>query len=353
MPEQSYSKQNEQKTVLRLREVTNELPPYVKMFFRAIENTSAPRTRLAYAYDIKTFFIYLQNNNSLFKNKPLKDISLNDIDKLNALDIEEYMDYLSYYEINGRICSNNERAKKRKLSALRVFFSYMYKRDMISSNVVEKVDMPKIREKAIIRMDVNEVADFLDNVEYGNKLTKHQQVFHEKTKTRDLALLTLMLSTGIRVSECVGLNINDVDFNNDCIKVTRKGGYEAFVYFSDEAEAELKKYLEERKKIVPVEGHEDALFLSSQRKRIGVRTVEKMVKKYAQVTTPTKHITPHKLRSTYGTELYQETGDIYLVADVLGHKDVNTTKKHYADMDEMKRRKARNVVTLRENTDTD
>ena len=76
--------------------------------------------------------------------------------------------------------------------------------------------------------------------------------------------------------------------------------------------------------------------------------MENLVKKYAQITTPLKHITPHKLRSTYGTELYQETGDIYLVADVLGHKDVNTTKKHYAAMDEQKKRAARNIVTLRE-----
>ena len=140
----------------------------------------------------------------------------------------------------------------------------------------------------------------------------------------------------------------DVDFENDRIKVTRKGGNEAFVFFSDEAEAYLKDYLKERTKVVTKEGHENALFLSSQNRRISVRAMENLVKKYAQITTPLKHITPHKLRSTYGTELYQETGDIYLVADVLGHKDVNTTKKHYAAMDEQKKRAARNIVTLRE-----
>jgi len=197
-------------------------------------------------------------------------------------------------------------------------------------------------------MEANEVAQFLDNVEFGTKLTDHQQSYHEKSKTRDLALLTLMLGTGIRVSECVGLDINDIDFDYDRIKIVRKGGYEAYVYFGSEAKEALLDYLEERKDIVTKDGHENALFLSNQRRRISVRSVENMVKKYARITTPLKKITPHKLRSTYGTSLYQQTSDIYLVADVLGHKDVNTTKKHYADIDEWQRMKAKDAVTLRE-----
>lgn len=208
--------------------------------------------------------------------------------------------------------------------------------------------MPKIHEKAIVRMDAGEVASFLDNVEYGNKLSEHQQIYHEKSKKRDLALLTLMLGTGIRVSECVGLDINDVDFDYDRIKVVRKGGYEAYVYFGQEAREALLDYMQERKEIITVEGHENALFLSSHRKRISVRSVENMVKKYASITTPLKKITPHKLRSTYGTTLYQQTSDIYLVADVLGHKDVNTTKKHYADIDDQQKMRAKDAVTLRE-----
>ena len=99
--------------------------------------------------------------------------------------------------------------------------------------------------------------------------------------------------------------------------------------------------------MIPVEGHENAFFLSLQMKRMSVRSVEKLVKKYAVLVTPLKKITPHKLRSTYGTTLYQETGDIYLVADVLGHSDVNTTRKHYAAMEDSRRRTARNAVQLR------
>ena len=87
----------------------------------------------------------------------------------------------------------------------------------------------------------------------------------------------------------------------------------------------------------------------SRKKRMNVRSVENLVKKYAKIVTPLKKITPHKLRSTYGTNLYRETGDIYLVADVLGHSDVNTTKKHYAALEDERRRSARNAVKLREN----
>lgn len=119
------------------------------------------------------------------------------------------------------------------------------------------------------------------------------------------------------------------------------------IYFGQEVEKALKDYLEIRKGITPLTGHEHALFYSSQRKRIHVKTVENLVKKYASRITTTKKITPHKLRSTYGTNLYQETGDIYLVADVLGHQDVNTTKKHYAAMDDSRRRKAAKAVHLR------
>ena len=207
--------------------------------------------------------------------------------------------------------------------------------------------MPVIHDKPIVRMEPNEVAEFLDNVESGNKLTKNQLAKHEKLKTRDLALLTLMLGTGIRVSECVGLDIDDVDFDNDRIHIYRKGGAESFVYFGDEVREALLDYMEERKQLNPKEGHENALFISSKNSRLCVRSVELLVKKYSRTVTTVKHITPHKLRSTYGTNLYQESGDIYLVADVLGHKDVNTTRKHYADLIDENKRAARNMVRLR------
>ena len=219
----------------------------------------------------------------------------------------------------------------------------------MKNNPAALVPLPKLHEREIIRLEPNEVAILLDQVEDGTKLTKKELEYHKKTKVRDVALLTLLLGTGIRVSECVGLNLSDVNFDNGGIKIRRKGGYEAVIYFGDEVEIALLDYLEEREHIIPAEGHEEALFLSLQNRRITVRSVEKLVKKYASRVTSLKKITPHKLRSTYGTALYRETGDIYLVADVLGHKDVNTTRKHYAAQEDERRRRAANAVKLREN----
>ena len=343
-----YHKQVARDQTVRLREITSELPPYVREYFRSISETTQPRTRTAYAYDIKLFFEFLIENNPVFRGKTPADIDLESLNQLTAADFEEYLDYLSLYTKNGKEFSNSASAKKRKLVALRAFFRYLYQTERLDQNVTEKVKTPKIHEKNIIRMESDEVANFLDTVEFGNHLTKNQQRFHEKNKVRDLAMLTLMLSTGIRVSECVGINISDVDFDRTSVRVVRKGGNEDLVYFSDEAAAILLEYLEERKKVDAEPGSEDALFLSSHRTRMTQRNVEYLVKKYARVATPLKKITPHKLRSTYGTALYQETGDIYLVASVLGHKDVNTTRKHYAAMDDHKKWESRNEVQLRE-----
>lgn len=346
----TYHEQTYIDNTIKLREVLNTMPPFAKDYFRAIEPTTSARTRISYAYDIRIFFQFLLNENPTFKKYTMKDFRLEDIENLTHLDIEEYQEYLKVYESDGRQITNTEKGLARKMSALRSFYGYFYKRQVIQKNPTLLVDMPKLHEKAIIRLETDEVASLLEYVENcGGKLTGQARLYYEKTKERDLAILTLLLGTGIRVSECVGLDIDDIDFKNNGIKVTRKGGNEMIVYFGKEVEKALRTYLETtRKAITPLPDHEKALFLSTQRRRIGIQAVENMVKKYARQVTPNKKITPHKLRSTYGTSLYKETGDIYLVADVLGHKDVNTTKKHYAAIDEDRRRSAANIVKLRE-----
>jgi len=158
----------------------------------------------------------------------------------------------------------------------------------------------------------------------------------------------LLLATGIRISELVGLNRSDFDFPNNSFSITRKGGSHAILYLPDEAIELLKDYLEERNEMqAPPGPHEDAMFLSLQKTRLTVSSIEKLVKKYSLPALPVKSISPHKFRSTYGTNLYKETGDIYLVADVLGHKDINTTKKHYAAIEEDRRKLAAKVTKLR------
>ncbi len=345
----TYREHTDTENILKLRQVLSTLPAFCKDYFRAIDSTTTTKTRISYAYDIRIFFQFLLDENPAFKNYAMTDFSVDVLDQIKAVDLEEYMEYLKVYQNGDKTETNGERGLKRKISALRSFYAYYYKREMIHTNPTVLIDVPKIHDKSIIRLDTDEVALLLDYIEHcGDSLTGQKRVYYEKTKERDLAIVTLLLGTGIRVSECVGLDIEDVDFKNNGIKVTRKGGNEMVVYFGEEVEKALKRYLEIREGITPLAGHEHALFYSAQRKRMGVQAVENMVKKYSRQITTTKKITPHKLRSTYGTALYQETGDIYLVADVLGHKDVNTTKKHYAALDDARRRQAATAVRLRE-----
>ncbi|MCR5417287.1 MAG: tyrosine-type recombinase/integrase [Lachnospiraceae bacterium] len=355
--DKTYHEQMNIDNVQRMREVQKELPAFCKQFFRGIENTTAPRTRLAYALDLRVFFEFLQKSNPSLCRTPIPEFPLSVLEQITKEDIEEFLEYLDFYEkefdedkshvSEAREYTNSERGKSRKLSALRSFYNYFFTSELIEKNVAALVPMPKLHEKEIIRLDPNEVAELLDLVESGDALTENEKRYHKVTKCRDLALLTLLLGTGIRVSECVGLDLNDVDFENCGIHIIRKGGSEAVIYFGDEVYDALLPYYEKRKQTIAADGHENALFLSLQNKRMSVRSVEKLVKKYSSRVTSLKKITPHKLRSTYGTTLYRETGDIYLVADVLGHKSVNTTRKHYAAMEDDNRRKAARVVKLR------
>ncbi len=344
----NYHDEQNKQNLLKLRAVLDTLPGFCRTFFRGIEEYTSSRTRLAYAYDIRLFFEFLHEKNAVCAKMEIKDYPLSLLDQLTRMDIEEYLEYIALYQKDGKDITNEERGKERKLATLRSFYNYFFQNEMIEKNPAALVPLPKRHEKEIIRLEPNEVAILLDQVEDGTKLTKKELEYHNKTKLRDVALLTLLLGTGIRVSECVGLDISDVNFDVGGIKIRRKGGYEAVIYFGEEVEAALLDYMEQRNHIIPAKGHENALFLSLQNRRMAVRSVENLVKKYASRVTTLKKITPHKLRSTYGTTLYQETGDIYLVADVLGHKDVNTTRRHYAALEDERRRRAANAVHLRE-----
>lgn len=332
----------------KIKEIELELPKFCKEYFIAIDNTTLPRTRLGYAYDIRLFFNFLENSNPELSKLGMRNFKLDILDNITAMDIEEYMVYLKSYEKDGIEYSNKENGIKRKMSSIRSLYAYFFKKELISSNPTLMVNMPKLYEKAIIRLEPGEIASLLDTVEMGTNMTKKQLETHKLTKTRDLAILTLLLGTGIRVSECVGIDIQDINFEDGQILIHRKGGKEAMIYFGDEVEDALRNYMFERNDMKPTSGHENAFFLSLKNSRISVRAVEMLVKKYSSLSSTVKHITPHKLRSTYGTRLYEEEQDIYLVAEILGHKDVNTTRRHYAATNEELKRNARNSVKLRE-----
>ena len=295
----TYQEETYIDNTIRLRGVLNTMPDFARDYFRAIEPTTSTKTRISYAYDIRIFFQFLISQNPSLAKIGIPNLNVSVLDQLKPIDIEEYMEYLKYrFNDKNQEIMNKERGIMRKISSLKSFYNYFYRNERIKNNPAALVRLPKIHEKEIIRLDIDEVALLLDEVEQGENLTEKQKAYHNKTKLRDLAIMTLLLGTGIRVSECVGLNIADIDFKNGGIRIYRKGGKEVTVYFGTEVEEALLDYLEERDRIIPETGSEDALFLSLQKKRMAVRSVENLVKKYARTVTPLKPITPHKLRST-------------------------------------------------------
>lgn len=333
--------------------IVKKLPSFCKEFFVGIAMNTTVLTRYNYASDLKLFFNFSILYGAIFEGMEVKDITLQDLDTVEAGDIEEFLSYIdNYYSDKGRM-RNKDRAKARKFCSVRAMFRYFYKKDKLSRNVTAKVAMPKLREKEIVRLTDGEVTGVLDCLEQKDAFVsdKMNAYNNNNLKERDNAIFVLMLGTGIRISECVGMNLNDISFKDNSFVVTRKGEKRSTLYFSDEVALALRGYLEARKKQIakrpPAKADADALFLSLQSKRISVRAVQILVKKYAQLVTPLKNITPHKLRSTYGTALYRATKDIYVVAEVLGHKDINTTKAHYAALDEDIKKSASDKVSLR------
>ena len=350
----SYREQVDAKRILQIRSITRELPQACSDYLRAIAVSTGTFTRLAYAIDLNTFFHFLHEERVAFSQKPLVLFNDQDLDQLSQSDLIAYTEYLTYYlkstddsSVPNKAFVNHELAIKRKLCSVRSFYDFLFRNKRITSNVTELVPLPKVHEKPIIRLNRNEMIRILELARTGDQMTKQQQKYQKITASRDYAILSLFLGTGIRVSECVGINLSDVDLENNAFIVTRKGGNQVVLYFPPEVAEALAEYLEERNEIETLPGHEEALFLSLQRRRITQRAVQNLVKKYAEVAAPMKkRISPHKLRSTYATNLYNETGDIYLVADVLGHSSVDTTRKHYADMTDARRRMAAEHVHL-------
>ncbi len=343
--EQNYFKERAYNTNLKSKNLLKELPPFVEEFIVGIEQRTSPLTRFNYLNDLKIFFHFLTTEISLFQNITIQEFTIADLNEVKSFHIEKFLSYLSSYEYEGKLLNNDEKAKARKLSSIRSMFKYFFNKDKLTANVAAKVETPKIHEKAIIRLEGNEVEKIIDSAEFGDNLTKQQQAYNKLTHERDVAILTTLLGTGMRVSELVGINKSDINYEINGVKITRKGGNQSILYFGDEIKDALKNYEFWRKNLKLDEV--EPMFITRKGDRLGVRAVEKLVKKYAQVSAPLKKITPHKLRSTYGTNLYKQTKDIYIVADVLGHKDVNTTKKHYTAMSEDIRKDVANAVKLR------
>ncbi|MBO6149477.1 MAG: tyrosine-type recombinase/integrase [Lachnospiraceae bacterium] len=339
-----YKKEKNYKVRQQANEIIARMPPYVRDYFLEREIRLSAMSIYSYAGQLMTFFTFLHDSSPYFGKKDIKEISLEDLDQLNDRDIVEFMHYLRNYPVkseSGKVkyveCSPT--TIQHYTVALNTFWKYLYVRKMVSSNPIELITRAKLPKKEVIYLDREDKNQFLDAVETGDGLTKKQAQFHEKNGKRDMAIVNVFLSTGIRVSELVGMDLKDINFKRHSINVYRKGGNFDTVYFSDTAEAYLKDYLEVREDTYKPLKDETAVFLNKSGKRLSVRSVELMVKKYINASIPSEadRITPHKLRSTYAETMLKATGgDLERVQKLMGHSSITSTTHYVASTEEEK-----------------
>ena len=346
--ESQFYQDKERNLIINYRELSNALPNYVSAFLKSKELIVKYSTLIAYAYDIQTFLHYLTTQNPLLSKTTINKIPIDVIDNLNESDIEEFQRYLRFSSSDDSKTQNSNKAIARKMTSIRGLFKFLEQKEYIKKNITNQVAMPKIKEPKIIkRLDNsenhNEIKMLLDGISDISTLTipEKQLKFLQKTWMRDRAIIYVLLGTGIRVSECEGLDINDVDFDANHLNIKRKGGFYDRVYFNETVAISLRDYIDNERLSYSstADADKNALFLSNKSKRISIDAIEQMVAKYTSIILG-KRYTPHKLRATYGTVLYQKTGDIRLTADVLGHSSITTTSKHYAAQTEINKQRA-------------
>ena len=345
-------------------EIIDELPDYCMMYFMSKADTYKPRTKVTYAIDLKSFFWYLIDAlPDRFPYAKISDIPKDSLNTLVSDDIVMYMAYLNEYSMKDSdgsyptklnhdgnpeiiVYKNGPAAKKRKLAALKSFFKYMMVNRKLTNDPTVYVDIPKLDEKAIITLSKKEEKKLKDCVSNGSGKTDRGKKFFEKTKYRDLAIITLFLGTGLRISELCGLNMFDFDFEERRILVARKGHKQEFVYFNQEVLSTLTDYIEFERPQLLKEAYDKKsdgpLFVSNRGTRITVNRVEMIIKEYGrQVLPPNVKISAHLLRKTYGTNVYEKSGDLPLAQHALGHSDPSTTAKFYIKFDENRLKKLR------------
>lgn len=306
-----------QKTEMLLQ----DMPDFVMDFINEIADDTSERTQYEYSLDIRTFLYYMA------AGKPLMNITVQMLDALTEDDFDAYLNHLAHYTENNKDIYNGQASIKRKIISVRKFMNYLYQNHMISRMDILQTAVPKIIEKPTEFLSKDEINNLLNFIQTGKGLSKKQQDYHKLLAVRDTAIISILLSSGIRISECVELDINDIDFHENDICIIRNDE-EFYLDLPDETIAHLKAYRQLRDNI-PGTTKESAFFLSTQKHRMCVRAIENMIKKYAKFVIPYKHITPHTLRATYAVTLYESTNDIEMVAETMGQKTIKATKNRY------------------------
>ncbi|ADL35946.1 tyrosine recombinase XerC2 (plasmid) [Butyrivibrio proteoclasticus B316] len=339
----NFSFKDEQEAVFleQLESQIIRLPKFVQDYIESSRDYLSVSTLLQYTYDFVDFFTFLSSRIEKYKDKPIPEYTLVDMMQLSCEDMDECM---KWYKHPDKDVFRKPRTINRFLSTLSSLFTFYVKRRKLADNPVSAVRRPAVKRKEVNRLYEGEKSQFLSAVMNGTGLTKRQLPYHERQWLRDYTIARVFLFTGIRVSELVGLDISDVNLREHSLRVVRKGGNIERVYLDDETDLILREYLAEREEM-ELTDDETALFISRKKQRIGVRAVEKLIKKYQQAGLPShpNGLTPHRLRATFATDLYSATGDIYRTSKAMGHKSIATTTI-YAEVSDKQKKEGRNIL---------
>lgn len=304
-------------------EFKNEFPTLIKNFanYKDVIQGCSKKTITEYLFDLRTFtrFLVAKRNKIPTDSDEFNNIDISGLDTafFESVTSGEIYDFLSYV---GSERSNASRARARKLSCIKQFYKYCTVKQMLfDNNPAINIEGPKLGQTLPKYLSVNECVSLLDSVMNDEE---------SKTNERDYCILTFFLNCGLRLSELVGINLTDIDKEVRSMRVIGKGNKERIVYLNDACKQALSLYLPVRMRTPAKQKGESALFLSGQGKRISVKTVQWMVKKYlGQAGLEYKNYSTHKLRHTAATLMYQSGEvDIRVLKDILGHAQLNTTQ---------------------------
>lgn len=248
----------------------------------------------------------------------------------NALSVDDFSGYMLFIQRNDNGERTTSSYRIAVYSALKKYGMYLVASNQITKNPMDFIDRPKavdsqktIKKREIGYLSKKEIPKYVASVEdgIGSYRSKQRQ---KEWKERDLAIIMLFLNTGIRCSALMKIDVNGIDFSNKILTVTDKESKVNTYELTEELLDIIKAWMYKRNQILKGE-QVDALFISNRKLRMDQASIYRIVNKYAQ-NIKGKHITPHKLRATYGTQLYDATGDIYFVQECMGHNNPKTTE---------------------------
>ena len=316
--------EREIKELQKVRSKLNDMPKVIRDYYYYLEGADKSYTT------IKTYISYIKNfmdycTGSKYDEKFYK--------KITPSVVSEYMSSLKYKtDSGGETIKIGNSIRATRWSALNTFFIYLKNNQLIADNPMENTFRPSCKqEKHVTFLNETEIKECIDSV-YENCT--------EKFVNRDICIISLGISIGLRVSAITQINLEDIDFDSNTIKVVEKGNKYRVMNFGNNLRQKIIAWIEDRNKYFS-DVDTNALFISRKKNRISVSAVEDMIGKYTKSIG--KHITPHKLRATCATNLYKKTGDIYMVAEQLGHANI-ATSKIYTEIDHDSKIKATNIL---------